>query len=301
MLIDWFTVAAQAINFFLLVWLLKRYLYKPILHAIDVREQRIQAQLADGAAQQEKAHSEREIFHNKNEKFERERANLMQKALAEADREHQRLIEKAREDAQVERLKYKRNLALDARKLKQTLSSKAAQEIFAITRQTLKDLASANLEEQVVAVFLKTLNELAAPVKVAITQALKATSINAPVVLRSAFDLPQELRVKIQQALEQTFNVDLELTFDTKLELVSGIELFANGQKLAWSIDDYLLTLEKNIDALLEADNHSLSKRHDSVKTQKSKQSDTPNIKIKYGEDLTNEKNIKTDDVAGKI
>ena len=41
MLIDWFTVAAQALNFLILVWLMKRFLYKPILHAIDAREERI--------------------------------------------------------------------------------------------------------------------------------------------------------------------------------------------------------------------------------------------------------------------
>ena len=47
MLIDWFTVGAQALNFAILVWLLKRFLYKPILNAIDARESRIAAQLAD--------------------------------------------------------------------------------------------------------------------------------------------------------------------------------------------------------------------------------------------------------------
>jgi F-type H+-transporting ATPase subunit b len=31
MLIDWFTVGAQALNFLILVWLMKRFLYKPIL------------------------------------------------------------------------------------------------------------------------------------------------------------------------------------------------------------------------------------------------------------------------------
>ena len=43
MLINWFTVVAQAINFLILVWLLKRFLYKPILHAIDEREKGIAA------------------------------------------------------------------------------------------------------------------------------------------------------------------------------------------------------------------------------------------------------------------
>ena len=43
MLIDWFTVSAQAVNFLILVWLMKRYLYQPILVAIDAREKRIAA------------------------------------------------------------------------------------------------------------------------------------------------------------------------------------------------------------------------------------------------------------------
>ena len=50
MLIDWFTVVAQALNFLILVWLLKRFLYKPMLDAIDAREKRIATQLADADA-----------------------------------------------------------------------------------------------------------------------------------------------------------------------------------------------------------------------------------------------------------
>ena len=45
MQIDWFTVAAQTINFLVLMWLLKRFLYKPILNAIAAREKNIADQL----------------------------------------------------------------------------------------------------------------------------------------------------------------------------------------------------------------------------------------------------------------
>jgi hypothetical protein len=55
MLIDWFTVGAQALNFLILVWLMKRFLYKPILHAIDAREKRIAAELADADAKKAEA------------------------------------------------------------------------------------------------------------------------------------------------------------------------------------------------------------------------------------------------------
>ena len=60
MLIDWFTVGAQALNFIILVWLLKRFLYKPILNAVDAREKRIAAELADADAKKAEAQKERD-------------------------------------------------------------------------------------------------------------------------------------------------------------------------------------------------------------------------------------------------
>ncbi|MEI8631780.1 hypothetical protein P4S72_06080 [Vibrio sp. PP-XX7] len=65
MLIDWFTVIAQVINFLILVWLLKRFLYRPILDAIDAREKRIADELADADEKRDEAVQQREEFHQK--------------------------------------------------------------------------------------------------------------------------------------------------------------------------------------------------------------------------------------------
>ena len=80
MLIDWFTVSAQVVNFLILVWLMKRFLYKPILHAIDAREQRIATELADADAKRAEAEKEREKFQKNNEEFNRQRNDLLGKA-----------------------------------------------------------------------------------------------------------------------------------------------------------------------------------------------------------------------------
>ena len=65
MLLDWFTVGAQTLNFLVLVWLMKRVLYKPILDAIDAREKRIALALADAAAKKAEAQKERDEFQKK--------------------------------------------------------------------------------------------------------------------------------------------------------------------------------------------------------------------------------------------
>src|SRR5665647_2533116 len=106
MLIDWFTVGAQALNFLILVWLMKHFLYKPILHAIDQREKLIASELAAAAATQSDAQKEREEFQHKNETFDQQRAELLSNAMDEVKAERRRLlgeVRQAADDLSVER------------------------------------------------------------------------------------------------------------------------------------------------------------------------------------------------------
>ena len=73
-----------------------------------------------------------------------------------------------------------------------------------------------------------------------------------PALISSAFDLPTEQRAAIQKALNETFSADVHIRFETEPDLVSGIELTSNGQKVAWSISDYLASLEKGVADLLK-------------------------------------------------
>ena len=84
MLIDWFTIGAQVLNFLILVWVMKRFLYKPILVAIDKREARIAAELADADAKKAEAQQESETFKRKNDEFDRQRDALLSQATEEA-------------------------------------------------------------------------------------------------------------------------------------------------------------------------------------------------------------------------
>ena len=84
MLIDWFTVCAQALNFLVLVWLLHRFLYKPVLAAIDARERKIAAQITDAKALETRAKASAEDLLKRSTAFDRERDGLLQKAAGDA-------------------------------------------------------------------------------------------------------------------------------------------------------------------------------------------------------------------------
>ena len=258
MLIDWFTVGAQALNFLLLVWLMKHFLYKPILNAIDSREKLIAAELADAASKKAEAQKEHEEFQHKNEEFDQQRAALLSKATDEAKAERQRLLDEARKAADALSAKRQEALKNDAHNLSQAISRWTQQEVFAITRKALTDLATTSLEERLGEVFTRRLREMDGKAKEGLGQALKTASDAA--IVRSAFDLPVEQRAAIQNALNETFSADIHLRFETAPDLVSGIELTSNGQKVAWSIADYLASMEKGVGELLKEPDKSVPK-----------------------------------------
>ncbi|WEN16575.1 F0F1 ATP synthase subunit delta [Rhodanobacter sp. AS-Z3] len=249
MLIDWFTVVAQVLNFLILVWLLKRFLYRPILNAIDVREKRIAAEVADANTKKAEAEKDRDAFEAKNKAFDEQRGALLKKATEAAAVERERLLVEARKS--VEALNETQHAALqaDASRLSQALRDRVQQEVFAITRKALVDLASTSLEERLAEVFVRRLGTLDDTMKKTLTQAISVSSDAA--VVRSALDLPAAQQATIQKALDDAFATDVHVRFETAPALISGIELAAGGQKLGWTIAGYLASLNQCVDEVL--------------------------------------------------
>jgi F-type H+-transporting ATPase subunit b len=258
MLIDWFTVAAQALNFVILVWLMKRFLYKPVLQAIDERERLIASELANADKKKAEAQKESDEFKLKNEQFDQHRAALMSKATKDANAERQRLLDEARQAADALSAQRQEMLVSEEHNLHQAISNRTEQEVFAIARKALTDLSSTSLEERMSAVFIKRLRDLDGPAKTSLGEALKTAS--EPALVRSAFDLPEKQRAAIQNALNETFSAEIHIRFETAPDLISGIELTTNGQKVAWSIADYLVSLEKGVDELLKEKDKPIAK-----------------------------------------
>ncbi len=243
MLIDWFTVGAQAINFLILVWLLRRYLYKPVLAAIDAREKKIAARIEDAAARETKAQAAGEELRKRNEAFDGERAGLMQKAAEEGAAQRERLIEAARQESQALRVKLTEALAAERAELGRQLSLRTQAEVFALTRKALSELAGASLEDRMIEVFIERLRALPDRQRLALTG-------SRAVLVRSAHDPSPAARTKLEAAIHEHFGATIVVRFETASDFVCGLELAVDGVKLAWSVADYLSTLAQDTASL---------------------------------------------------
>jgi F-type H+-transporting ATPase subunit b len=70
--------------------------------------------------------------------------------------------------------------------------------------------------------------------------------------MRSAFELPASSARRSRMPSTKPSRLR-SIRFETAPELISGIELTTNGQKVAWSIADYLASLEQGVAELLKS------------------------------------------------
>lgn len=257
MQIDWFTVFAQIVNFLVLMWLLKRFLYKPILNAIAAREKHIADQLTEATAEKAAAQQEKLDLEEKQKAFDEEKKTLMESANTEVRDTRERLLHEVYKDTDAVRATRMAVLEHEERYMKREIVEQIKEEVFSIAAKVLHDLADASLEERMFEVFIKRLHNLSGEDKEVLTVALESSSF--PVHITSAYPMSKSLQETIRVKIGELLGSDLEqLQFKVSPELTSGIELLANGHKLAWSIENHLLALSASVDVLdPENDDHN--------------------------------------------
>ncbi len=248
MKINWFTVIAQVINFLVLVWLLKRFLYKPILNAIDEREKKIAGQLKDADDKKGAAIKEQADFNKKNADFDQQKKALMDKAIAYTNAQRDKLLQDAKDEANALRSNLEKAAKENQQNEESANEDKTQKQVFAITKKLLKEMASSSLEDQSVNTFNKRLSSLNDDEKKKFKDAFKSNTNT--ILVRSAFDLSAPQQVSITNIVNEMLATKSLLQFKTAPELINGIELTTNGYKMAWSFSDYLHSLQNNLNEM---------------------------------------------------
>lgn len=250
MSLDWFTLSAQLLNFLLLVALLKRFLYRPILVAIAQRETQIAAReqaaqdMADAAARHE-SH-----YRTACQALQTAQEELLQQTRAEADQQRQQILAQARQEAQHLQEHWRATLQQEQQAFLRTVRQHAGHQVCAVARQALTDLAQTDLEGRIIEVFLSRLAALDASRRSTLAHAAQTTPNS--LVIRTAFLLPPGAQQQLRQAIATQLALEVSIHFDTAPALLCGIELEVPGHhKIAWTMDTYLEHFEEHLMAFL--------------------------------------------------
>jgi F-type H+-transporting ATPase subunit b len=100
MQIDWWTLALQAINALVLIWLLQRFLFRPVAGIIEARQDAAARMLTEAEAARKSAEAERARARAEAEDQAAGRAEALKAAEAEAQSQRAALVAAARSEAE---------------------------------------------------------------------------------------------------------------------------------------------------------------------------------------------------------
>ncbi|WP_432823649.1 hypothetical protein [Trichloromonas sp.] len=248
MLIDWTTVSFQIINFLLLVFLLKRFLYGPITKAMQRREDELAAIRTDTAGKRSEAAEVLETYRRKQRELDTTAAGLLQQAETEAEQRRRELLAEARSEAEAQRQNWRQALQNERRAFLDQLKKRSAAGVLTVSRRALAELTEAQLETALVRVLIRKLEALPAADLERFTAAARAGALQ----VRSGWEPDGELHRQLAEALSQTCQTKTELDWQQDSELLLGIEIRTDGLRLAWGTEGYLDDLQRSVAALFD-------------------------------------------------
>jgi len=260
-LIDWFTVAAQVVNFMVLMVLLKIFLYDRIIQAMDAREKDIQQRQQAAEERRAKADEAARSFHERKASLEERREELLSEARSEAETQRGELLKDARREVDRRRRRWLENLDRDKEAFVDRFRELATEQIIAVVRAVIRDLADSQLETQALKMFKHNIRQLSEAGR----RELKQSALEAGrrVRLISSFKVAADARRGLTRVLHDTIDKDLDIEYLRDPDLLLGVELKTADKKVAWNLNHYLNDLKTEIQAGIKAQKKGSAKKTD--------------------------------------
>jgi len=243
MQIDWFVLFAQMVNFLILLYLLKRFLYTRIISAMNEREAKMIARFEEAQRLKREAEEAAIGYEEKNASLQVEAEKMLNEAREAASRRQKELMDSARGEVDSIRQRWVETVLQEKASFLENLRQRTGRQVYAIARRILTDLADTAIEKKMIDVLIDRIRSLDPEEGAAIRSALEDSGEG--VTVQSAFPLAPEDRQRLTAAVRKlTGKPNTAVSYQESPDLISGIELLASGHRVAWSISEYLDHLE---------------------------------------------------------
>lgn len=235
---DWTTFALEIINFLALVWILKRFLYQPVLATLAQRRAGIERTLAEARQTEERAVTLKTQFENRLADWDQEKAAARVQLETELALERTRQMQVLTKALAEERERSRAQEAHRQEELRRELETQALAQARTFASRLLSRLVSLELETRLVDVFIEDFSRLPDERLAGLRAAVQTPGTHATVA--SAFALPESQRQRIAAAIAARLNLQLPLAFIEDSNLISGLRVSVGPWQLNLSLADEL-------------------------------------------------------------
>lgn len=232
---DVFTFIATIINFLVIVALLRIFLYKRIVGAIEDREQKIKDRWEGAETEKQEAERKAEEYQQRRDEIEAERQEVIAQAESEAKERKSSLLEEAREDVNRRKQEWIESLRQEQQRFLAEFRRETGSQLVEVLESILGDLADVDLEEKIADRFAGLIRDLDDEERSALQGALESSQAE----VRTGREISEESRSKIADAIRE-ISADAELHFELDSELVAGVALVTPEREVRWAVGDYV-------------------------------------------------------------
>jgi F-type H+-transporting ATPase subunit b len=220
---DWTTFALEVLNFLVLVWILKHFLYRPVLGVLDARQARFAAEKRQSEEMRTEAAALKSQYEARLEEWEREREQSRRQLEDELARIRASAIENLKKRLADDEVKaHARTEALAASR-ESALKRDASRDAYRAVAAMLTRLASPDLTKRIAHAFSEDLGTLSDDRRAVLRNAARALGDGAPIEVATAHRLGDPEAALVRDSLSQVAGQSLSITFKEAPELIAGV------------------------------------------------------------------------------
>ena len=243
--LDPLSIALEILNFLVLLWLLKRFLYKPVRAAIAQRQLTLEQGLKDAQLRELQAAAKEREYARLQEDWQAEQARQQAQLQQQLANERDIALEKIRTAAAAEQKRLETLQAQECDQREQSLQKQAVQSALQLTTRLLQRVASESLDRLLLNMLREDLAHLEDEERAALQDSLR--NQQGVIIAACAHPLDAGVEEELQTALSDTLGQPV--TLETQLEpaLLSGVRLNIGARVLHANLADELAFFARNL------------------------------------------------------
>lgn len=244
-MIDWPTVFFQVLNFLAIMWILRKYLFAPVMGAMDRREREIHDRLKTAEKLKRETADEKRALEAELIALDKRRSRIIADARNDAELEGAALVRSLDAEVQARRDEELRELEFERAELMKSVADIAGRAVIDTANAALKGLANANVERALVDNFSARAN----PKNIGRVPDLKRYYGKTGLMLvNSSFEMDAASRRKVRRAVSKLVGRPARVKFGLDDGIACGLEIVCDSLVISYGLDGYIEELRRTLD-----------------------------------------------------
>ena len=217
------TFILEIINFLILIWILQRLFYKPLLEVIAKRKQTIDQSLSEAKNLQQQAEQQCNLYENRQKLWEQEKQAALNALYQQIEVERRTQMDRLNADLEQEKQKAKVTLSRQQQELQQQAEKQALQNGARFAGMLLQQSASPELEARLITLLVDHLTTM--PEACRLCLQMLGTKKSVPIKITSAYPLTTDIQQQLEQKLGSLINSPINFQYHQDAELIAGLRI----------------------------------------------------------------------------